>query len=329
MSESLPKSIYYEKVSVPSRAKLDFLAIISGVMIAAQARANGELSAQLGNSLQAAFLSFSSGLIIIIIISIFSRRIKNGLRLLQKAIKSKELPRWRLLAGTLGGSFVAIQTSIVPIIGVALYSVASIAGQALTSLLVDRIGITGGGPKKITTRRIAAALITVIAVLVSVGDRFNDSNFSFTAITLAVLAGAFVGVQRALNGQINEYSKESFATSLLNFITGSAVILIFLVVANIFSSNDFAPLPKAPWWIYTGGVIGVIYIAATSLIVQHLGVLTFTIFSVGGQLAGSLALDLFAPQTSNTVGPALLAGIALTYIGVLVSREKVSNGLKN
>ncbi|MDA0216952.1 MAG: DMT family transporter, partial [Actinobacteria bacterium] len=100
MSESLPKSIYYEKVSVPSRAKLDFLAIISGVMIAAQARANGELSAQLGNSLQAAFLSFSSGLIIIIIISIFSRRIKNGLRLLQKAIKSQQLPRWRLLAGT-------------------------------------------------------------------------------------------------------------------------------------------------------------------------------------------------------------------------------------
>jgi transporter family-2 protein len=50
----------------------------------------------------------------------------------------------------LGGSFVAVQTQIVPIIGVAIYSVASIAGQTAASLIVDRIGLTGGGKKQIT-----------------------------------------------------------------------------------------------------------------------------------------------------------------------------------
>ena len=47
--------------------------------------------------------------------------------------------------------------------------------------------------------------------------------------------------------------------------------------------------------MYTGGVLGVIYIAMASMIVQHLGVLTFTLFSVGGQLVGSLLIDIFSP----------------------------------
>ena len=62
----------------------------------------------------------------------------------------------------------AVQTQIVPLIGVAIYSVASIAGQSATSLVVDRIGLTGGGKKPISMRRIAAAVVTVLAVFVSV-----------------------------------------------------------------------------------------------------------------------------------------------------------------
>lgn len=291
-------------------------------MIAVQARANGELSARLGNSLEAALISFSSGLVIITVIAMFNRRIKDGMSRLRSAVREKRIPRWRLFAGMLGGSFVAIQTNIVPVIGVALYSVASIAGQAMTSLLVDRIGITAGGPKAVSLRRVGAAAVTVIAVAVSVIDRLDDAEFSLFALLLAVLAGAFVGVQRALNGQINEFAQESFATSLLNFIMGTAFLLIFLVVVIIVSGTNLEPLPSGPWWIYLGGVIGVIYIAFTSLIVQHLGVLTFTVLSVGGQLVGSLLLDLFNPDTSSQVGWPLVTGIALTYLGVAVSGER-------
>ena len=320
---------YDRQVSIkgPAHPRLDALAILSGAMIAVQARANGELSAAMGNSLQAALISFSSGLLIISIISIFSRRIKDGMQKLYRASREREIPQWRLFAGMLGGAFVAIQTNIVPIIGVALYSVASIAGQALTSLLVDRIGITAGGPKAVSARRVGAALVTVFAVAVSVADRIDDSEFSFFAVLLAVLAGAFVGVQRALNGQINEHSGESYATSLLNFIMGTTFLTVFLAGAIFFTDLSLSPLPSGPWWIYTGGVIGVIYIAFTALIVQHLGVLTFTVLSVGGQLVGSLVLDLVNPETSGQVGWALVTGIALTYLGVMVSGER-KNGRK-
>lgn len=297
--------------------RLDLLAALSGAMIALQARANGELSHRLDNGLQAALVSFSSGLLIILLITPFSPHIKEGIKNLQGAISRKEIARWKLFAGALGGSFVAIQTQIVPLIGVAIYSVASIAGQTAMSLVVDRIGLTGGGKKLISPRRVIAAVLTVMAVLVSVWDRIDANNLSMLAVTTGCIAGAVVGVQRALNGQINEHSHQSFTTSLLNFITGTTFLVILILVGIVVGKNELSPLPAGPWWIYTGGVIGVIYIAFTSTIVQHLGVLTFTLFSVGGQLAASLVIDLVSPTDGVSVSAYLITGLAMTYIGVI------------
>ena len=297
--------------------RLDFLAALSGVLIALQARANGELSHRLDNGLQAALVSFGSGLLIILIITPFSSHIKEGIANLRGAIARKEIARWKLFAGALGGSFVAIQTQIVPLIGVAIYSVASIAGQTAMSLVVDRIGLTGGGKKLISPRRVTAAFITVFAVLVSVWDRIDANNLSMIAVTAGCIAGAVVGVQRALNGQINEHSHQSFTTSLLNFITGTSFLVILILTGVALGKNELSPLPAGPWWIYTGGVIGVIYIAFTSTIVQHLGVLTFTLFSVGGQLAGSLIIDLVSPTDGVSVSAYLITGLAMTYVGVI------------
>ena len=297
--------------------RLDFLAALSGAMIALQARANGELSHRLNNGLQAALVSFGSGLLIIFVITLFNSTIKEGIKNLRTAVANKEIARWKLFAGALGGSFVAIQTQIVPLIGVAIYSVASIAGQTAMSLVVDRIGLTGGGKKLISPRRVLAAFLTVLAVLVSVWDRIDANDLSMFAVTAGGIAGAIVGIQRALNGQINEYSHQSFTTSLLNFITGTSFLLILIVAGLIIGRNELSPLPSGPWWIYTGGVIGVIYIAFTSTIVQHLGVLTFTLFSVGGQLVGSLIIDLVSPTDGVSVSAYLVTGIVMTYAGVI------------
>ena len=287
-------------------------------MIALQARANGELSHRMGNPIEAALVSFGSGLIIISLISAFTPSIRKGMKNLMGAVQRKEIPVWTLFAGMLGGSFVAVQTQIVPIIGVAIYSVASIAGQTAASLWVDRIGLTGGGKKVITARRVAAAGVTVLAVLVSVLDRIDARDLSLFAVVFGCFAGAIVGVQRALNGQINESTNQSFATSWLNFIMGTTFLVIFLTIGIIINRAEFISLPSGPWWMYTGGTIGVIYIAFTSTIVQHLGVLTFTLISVGGQLVGSLLIDLYSPTQGVQVSAYLVTGILMTYLGVVV-----------
>ena len=120
---------------------------------------------------------------------------------------------WTLAAGALGASFFAMQTYEVPIAGVALFTVASLAGQTGISLWVDKLALSGGAKTLITKRRVIAAVITVMAVGVSSWDRFEMSDFSITAVGLAFFPGSWVGVQRALNGSINSHSNKSFATS--------------------------------------------------------------------------------------------------------------------
>ena len=275
----------------------------------------------MGDSLEAAIVSFTTGLLFVTLISLSRRQNRVAFGDIFKAVKAKQMKTWTLGAGVLGASFVAMQTHVVPIAGVALFTVASLAGQTGISLWVDRLGLTGGAKAAITKRRIMAAVITVLAVLVSSWDRFAMSDFSILAIGLAVFAGTWVGLQRALNGQINSYSKRSFATSQLNFITGTSFLLILLLIRSVFTDHSIMNFKAAPWWMFLGGSIGVIYIALSAHIVQHLGVLEFTLFSVGGMLIGSLLIDFVFPTKGTVISPYLIAGIALTYLGVIANGQ--------
>jgi transporter family-2 protein len=300
---------------------LELVCALSGVLIVVQSRINGELSLLMGDPLEAALVSFGTGLIFVSLISLVRADVRAGYRDIFKASKLKLLPFWRLGAGVLGASFVAVSTQVVPIAGVALFTVASLAGQTAISLWVDYIGVANGVKTVITKRRVIAAFITVIAVTVSAWDRFAMSDFSILAITLAVLAGSAVGVQRALNGQINSFSKNSFATSQLNFITGTAFLLLLLLLRSAFTDHSIMNFTSGPLWVFLGGSIGVIYIAFTALAVQHLGVLVFTLFSVGGMLIGSLLLDVFVPTQGTHISPYLIAGIFLIYFGVIANGQ--------
>ncbi len=255
------------------------------------------------------------------LISAFKRDVRIGFSAIIKAANVKALPSWRLGAGVLGAAFVAVQTHVVPIAGVALFSVAALAGQTGISLWVDHQGVAGGVKLVITKKRVLAAVITVVSVAISVWDRFAMSNFSILPIGLAVLAGGWVGVQRALNGQINSHSSNSFATSQLNFITGTSFLILLLIGRAIIFDEALLSFATGPWWMYLGGSLGVLYIAFSAVSVQHLGVLEFTLLSVGGMLLGALFLDLIAPTAGTSISPYLLTGILLTYLGVMTNSQ--------
>ena len=275
----------------------------------------------MGDSLEAALVSFSTGLLFVSGIALVRQDVRAGFRQIFTAINLNKMPAWTITAGVLGASFVAMQTYVVPIAGVALFTVASLAGQTAISLWVDKSALSGGTKTLITKRRVVAAIITVLAVVLSAWDRFELSNFSIIALGLAFFAGSWVGVQRALNGRINTHSNKSFATSWLNFITGTSFLLLLLLLRSLFTDHSILNFQTAPLWMFLGGSIGVIYIALSSHIVQHLGVLEFTLFSVGGMLIGSLLIDLLLPTPGTVISPFLIAGIALTYLGVVVNGQ--------
>ena len=298
-------------------------------MIAVQSRINGELSDQIGSPLEASFVSFATGLIIVSLISFTRRDMRSGLKNIFRAVSSKELSIWQLTAGMLGASFVGIQTYVVPLSGVALFTVASLAGQTIISLWIDHVGFSGGNRLSITKRRIFSVIITLTGVLVSTWDRFSKSNLSILTIALSIFAGSWVGIQRSLNGQINFFSKNSFATSQINFFSGFIFLIFLFLLQKLFTGHSIVSLASGPWWMFLGGSIGVFYIAFSAVAVQSLGVLEFTLLSVGGMLFGSLLLDMILPTQGTQVSFFLILGIFLTYFGLLTNtKTKISTHVK-
>jgi transporter family-2 protein len=98
-------------------------------------------------------------------------------------------------------------------------------------------------------------------------------------------------------------------------------------VFTTLGGDNLGKFPTSPWWVYLGGAIGILYIAFASTIVQEIGVLAFTLFTTGGQLIGSLLIDLIFPTEGVAIGPNLIIGIALSYAGVLRPKDQLGRNL--
>ena len=292
------------------------LTAAGGALIAGQSRVNGQLSTLLGNNLQAALVSFSTGFIVLCAMALLRTDLRRGLRDIRTAVGERRLPLWHLGAGMLGATFVLIQTAVVPTLGVAVFSVATLAGQSAGSLLVDRIEVRPGSRHPLSLRRLMTALITVGAVAVSVSDRLTSPGAGPLMAAVAVLAGGMIAFQRAMNAHITDHSAHGFATTWVNFATGTALLVVASVV-SLLRGNAFSPLPTDAPSAYLGGVIGVVYIALAAIIVQRVDVLTFTVLSVSGQLLGSLVLDLVFPVAGLVIGWNIYAGLVLSLVGVV------------
>lgn len=293
-------------------------AVLIGVVVALQSRVNGQLSVDLNSGLAAALISFLTGWLILFLLVFGIKKERTGLILIFKGIKRKELIWWEVAGGVLGGCFVAVQSITVPQIGVALFTISVVAGQTVSSLFVDKAGLSSSGKQKITLARTLGALATLIAVFIAVYPDLTNSEFRFLPLSMALIVGVFASIQQGLNGRVNAVAKRPLATAWLNFATGAVVIVIALSI-NLALGADIAPLPNN-FWVYTGGSLGLIFVAVSAYIIQHLGVLNFVILNIAGQLAGAVAIDWFAPAKAGSLNGYLIFGTGMTIASIAISR---------
>lgn len=290
-----------------------------GTLTALQARINGQLAVELGNGLQAAVFSFGSGLVILTVLVFAVPSMRRGVARVPRAIRAGELRWWQALGGVLGGFFVGVQTASVPLLGVAVFTVAVVAGQSSNSLIVDRIGLGPAGVQRITGARVLSAGLAIVAVTVAVANRFGSAGFSALAVTFAFIAGLAIAVQQAINGRTAKAARNPMSATFLNFLFGTAALGAALGVVWAVSGSGPAPLPAGPWWLYLGGVIGLVFIAIASWAVPIVGVLQFAVVTIAGQLTGALVLDVVAPTSGTALGPNLVVGVLLAFLAVAVA----------
>jgi len=288
-------------------------AVVCGALVATQSRINGELGRELGDGYLAAVISFGSGFLVMVVIVLVLPGARRGVATIVDRIRSGSTPWWYAAGGAAGGLFVLSQGLTAAILGVALFTVATIAGQTLSGLLVDRRGLGTMAPKPVTASRIVGAVLAVLAVALAVSPQIRG-GVEWWVLALPLAAGLGLGWQQAVNGQVREISGSALTATFFNFMVGALLLLaIFAVHALVAWQPVTFPTNLL---LYSGGINGILFVAGYAIVVRFTGVLLLGLGAIAGQLAASLVFDLVLPVAGHPVEWTTIVGTVVTFIAI-------------
>ena len=141
-------------------------------------------------------------------------------------------------------------------------------------------------------------------------------------ILLAVIAGAFLPIQSALNGQ---FAARGATVLWVGVISCIVTALSLAAAALLFWRLPPPPiglLTSTPPLLWMGGILGTVIMVGLILVAPRIGAALMFVFFVAGIMLCSLALDHFGvlglPQQSMTVGRVCGAALILAA-AILVS----------
>ena len=141
----------------------------------------------------------------------------------------------------------------------------------------------------------------------------------FFLLLIGFAVGMGLSFQTSINGRLRKSVKSPFLTSLISF----AVSTVFItVMAWIMTDSLWIPpsfFESHPWWIWLGGVLGLIFLTGNILLVPKLGAVQTVIFPVLGQILAGVLVDEFGLFGAPLVpmNAVKLGGTLLVIAGVL------------
>lgn len=313
-----------------SRPARDVLAVAAlfavGALVAVQARTNGDLAVRLGGGLsggaQAALVNFGVGLLVVSVWIAARPAQRQRLGGLRRVVADGTLPAWQCLAGLGGALLILSQAASVPTLGVAVFTVAVVAGQTGGSLGIDQLGLGPAGPAPVTSRRAFAAGLTLAAVALSVLGRSGPNALS-PLLLLCIVGGFAVAVQSTYNGRNGRAVGSTVVATWLNFVAGGLGLLVVVLILMA-AGHPMHALPGT-WWLYAGGPMGVAFVSVVAAAIRVVSVLLVSLATVAGQVLGALLLDAFAPVAGQGLHLITVLGTALPVVAVLIAASEPGN----
>ena len=135
------------------------LAVFAGAVVPFQSAININLARGLGHPLWATFTSLVVSVLVLLPVIIVLRLPLPSLAPLGK------LPLWMWTGGAFGVCFVALAVVLLPKLGASGFLALALAGQMITSIVLDHFGLFGLVEKHLTLPRLFGALLLVAGVL--------------------------------------------------------------------------------------------------------------------------------------------------------------------
>lgn len=142
----------------------------------------------------------------------------------------------------------------------------------------------------------------------------------------ALLAGAALALQSIVNSQARaRLGTHPLQATLVNFGTGTIVLTVTCAAAALLWPRalgwpSWNTIAQAPLWVWTGGLLGILFVTSSVVLTQPLGAALFFVLVIAGQLAGSLVLDEFGLLGARVIpaSPGRIAGVFLVFAGAML-----------
>ncbi len=141
-------------------------------------------------------------------------------------------------------------------------------------------------------------------------------------VCIAFVIGMMLPIQAGVNAQLRTGLGHPLLAALASFAVGTVALFLVSVAAR--ARLSATPIAAIPWWHWTGGLLGAIYIAAAVVLAPRLGAATLIAAIVAGQMITSLLLDTrgWAGFPQQPLTPARLFGGVLVIAGVLLINRR-------
>lgn len=139
-------------------------------------------------------------------------------------------------------------------------------------------------------------------------------------VLLGLVTGAGIAVQAAVNSRLRIALGDSPVWAA---IVQTVIGLVALVAVGLLARQPVtASLGRHPWWMWTGGFLGMWYVTVNIFLTPKLGASLMLASMIGGQLAAALLVDhygLFGVAIVRAT-PTRMLGVALLVAGVALLR---------
>ena len=234
---------------------------------------------------------------------------------------------WHLVGGLGSAFYITAGILLFPRLGAVVSVGLFIAGQMLGSLALDGFGWLGVSQEPLTLASLLGAASVVVGAAMIVrsqaGSRAVEGPVRGRAgwLALALLAGAVLPIQGAVNGQLRSDIDAPATVGALSFLVAAAAMALVLAGSLALAGRPaprVAPLRRVPWWGWLGGLCGASYVTSVFLLIPEIGTAATIALTVAGQQLASLFVDRYGllrlPQ--RPLSAVRLAGVATLLVGV-------------
>ncbi|HVG49569.1 MAG TPA: DMT family transporter [Rubellimicrobium sp.] len=140
------------------------------------------------------------------------------------------------------------------------------------------------------------------------------------AISMAVLAGALIGLSRQVNGRLS-LAQGALGASFWNHLVGAlALALSALGLVLTGAGPNFGSLAEAPAFAWFGGTLGVLFVAAGSWLVARIGATATALLVIAGQMISGALIDTLRHGTEGA--PIRALGVVVILAGVALASKR-------